>query len=179
MIIKKLETFYIVSNFKEHKKLKKDFLNLINKIPLNSYKADREDILHTDWNLPKEYKREYADLFLKNISPYMIKIAKKLYSKTCKVNNIWFQQYKKNNLHNWHNHQQSNYTNIYYLELPNKNMKTQLYDLYNKKILTFNVNEGDLLTFPANMLHRSKKNNSNNRKSIISFNCDFYDVILK
>jgi hypothetical protein len=29
------------------------------------------------------------------------------------------------------------------------------------------------------MLHRSKKNNSNNRKSIISFNCDFYDVILK
>ena len=35
------------------------------------------------------------------------------------------------------------------------------------------INEGDLITFPANMIHRSPQNNTNERKSIISFNCDF------
>ena len=178
MIFKKINSFYIVNKFKEHKNLKKDLLNLMNKIPLNSFKTEKENILHTDWNLPKEYKREYADLFLKNNPQYMNKIAKKLYCKTCVVSNIWFQQYEKNNNHDWHCHQQSNYSNIYYLEMPNKNMKTELYDILNKKIITFQVNEGDILTFPAGILHRSKKNNNEFRKSIISFNCDFYETIL-
>jgi hypothetical protein len=37
------------------------------------------------------------------------------------------------------------------------------------------LNEGDLLTFPAYLYHRSPLNISDNRKTIISFNSDVLD----
>jgi hypothetical protein len=178
MIVNKLETVCFINKIKEHKNIKQSILNLIKTIPLNNYKTDRETISHTDWNLPKNHKREYLDFFYKIISPYMDKIMNKLYCTDWKIRNAWFQQYEKNNEHNWHNHNEANYTNVYYLEMPDDNMKTELYDILNKKIITFDLKEGDLFTFPANILHRSKKINIDKRKTIISFNSDFEKVNL-
>jgi hypothetical protein len=174
MIINKLESFYIVNKIKEHKENKNNLLKLIEKIPLNDY----DNITHTDWNLPKEYKRDYLDFFYKVISPYMYEIMKKLHCSEWKIENGWFQQYKKDNEHDWHNHNRANFSNIYYLEMPNNDMKTEFYDILTKKIITFDLEEGDLLTFPAHILHRSKKIENLQRKTIISFNSDFSNVIL-
>jgi hypothetical protein len=174
MIINKLESFYILNKIKEHKENKNNLLKLIEKIPLNRY----DNITHTDWNLPKEYKRDYLDFFYNVISPYMYEIMKKLHCSEWKIENGWFQQYKKDNDHDWHNHNRANFSNIYYLEMPNNDMKTEFYDILTKKIITFDLEEGDLLTFPAHILHRSKKIENLQRKTIISFNSDFSNVIL-
>jgi hypothetical protein len=48
-----------------------------------------------------------------------------------------------------------------------------LYDDINKSIIDLDVKEGDLVTFPAYIIHRSKNNKSNDRKTIISFNTSF------
>jgi len=179
MKIEKLESFYIVNTIKEHKNIKTDLLNLIEKIPTTELKTNEENIVHTDWNIPKDYKREYADYFFECIKPYMDKMSEFFHSNICEIHNVWFQQYKKNNKHDWHMHERTNFTNIYYLEMPDENMKTELYDILNKKNITLNVKEGDMVCFPAHWLHRSKINKGENRKTIISFNCDFYDVLLK
>ena len=34
------------------------------------------------------------------------------------IQNTWYQQYKQNDKHDWHCHNESNWSNIYYLELP-------------------------------------------------------------
>jgi hypothetical protein len=168
--IKKIEAFYFITKIKEHSKIKNELLNLINKIPKSSY----ESITHTDWNLPKEYKREYLDYFYKIVSPYMEDIKTLLNQKTWLIQNSWFQQYYKNDTHDWHMHAKTNFTNVYYLELPKRYLTTKIKIMHNNKIHSIKATEGDLITFPACLLHTSKKIKDNLRKTIISFNSDFY-----
>lgn len=178
MIIKKIDSFYIINTIKEHNKIKKKLLKLIEKIPTTGIQSKKESVYHSDWNLPKDYKRDYLDFFYNIVKPYMCDIMKFLYCSHFKIHNAWFQQYIKNDKHDWHNHAGVNFSNIYYLEMPNQYMKTEFYNILTKKITTFNLKEGDLLTFPAYMVHRSKKIKSLHRKTIISFNSDFIDVKL-
>lgn len=165
----KLESFYIVNKVKEHKKIKSKLLKLINKIP----KSPLETISHTDWKLPKEYKREYLDFFYQSIKPYMNLISDEFKTKEWTIHNGWFQQYVINNEHDWHVHNNANYSNVYYLELPDKKMTTKFKGLNNETI-DINAEEGDLVTFPAHMLHKSEPVKGRKRKTIISFNSDFY-----
>ena len=102
----------------------------------------------------------------------MLKIAFELKSKTCKIDNIWFQQYNKLSSHSWHTHEFAHFTNVYFVELPTKSLATEILDI--KKL---DLNEGDLLTFPAYIYHRSPINLGNKRKTIISFNCNFQDYL--
>ena len=52
-----------------------------------------------------------------------------------------------------------------------------MYDITENKIVDIELKEGQLFTFPANILHRSPINISNNVKTIISFNTNFDDYI--
>jgi|TARA_R100001463_G_scaffold54006_3_gene105020 hypothetical protein len=169
--IKRIDSYYIVTRIKEHKEIKNKLLNLISQIPRNSY----ENITHTDWSLPKDYKREYLDYFYTIIKPYIDDMRDLLKEKTCEIQNGWFQQYYQNDFHQWHRHAKTNFANVYYLELPDKKMTTKIRPILNgKKVQNFVAKEGDLVTFPAMMQHTSEKSSSNLRKTIISFNSDFY-----
>ena len=83
------------------------------------------------------------------------------------IHNIWFQQYEQHDKHDWHTHTESQFTNIYYVELPDGE-KTELFDE-----VDIDIKEGDILSFPAYIFHRSKPNISNQRKTVISFNSSF------
>jgi hypothetical protein len=171
MKIKQLKTSYIITKIKEHKEIKKELLFLINKIPKNTY----ESISHTDWNLPREYKREYLEYFYKIINPYMMQMTDLLNEQRWKISNGWFQQYYKKDNHIWHRHPKANFTNLYYLELPKNNLVTKIRpELNSKKIYSLEAVEGDVVTFPACIAHTSEKITSDLRKTIISFNSDFY-----
>jgi uncharacterized protein YjlB len=95
------------------------------------------------------------------------------------LHNFWFQQYKKQNFHDWHVHPGANYSNIYYLELPKKNMATKFFNQYNNKYIEIEIKEGDLLTFPACILHCSDSFYEDATKTIISFNSSFDRYIKK
>ena len=164
-----LKSFYIITDIKEHKENKDRLLSLINNMEASSV----DNVSKTDWNLPRENKRHYKDLFLKIIHPYLNEMTDKLKFKLCKISNVWYQSYEKNSTHDWHVHPEVNYTNVYYLNLPDENIKTQLYDIKENKIIDIELKEGQLLTFPANILHRSPINTSNSVKTIISFNTNF------
>ena len=168
-----LNSFYIVTDIKEHQKIKSKLLSCIESMPHDSIDVRSEIVSKTDWNIPSSYKREYLDIFYSVIEPYMEEMAFKLKSTKCEIRNAWYQVYNDNDKHDWHVHPAANYTNVYYLSLPDKSLKTQLYDLVNERIVeNIDVQEGQILTFPANVIHRSPTN-TKDQKVVISFNSDF------
>ena len=172
-------SFYIVTDIKEHQQNKQRLLDLIDIMPLSSIVNDMENISKTDWNLPKEQERKYLDEFYKMVIPYMNNMAKKLKCKTWNIDNGWFQVYDETNTHQWHVHEKSNYTNVYYLHLPDDTIKTEVYDVTTGKILNgFEVKEGQILTLPASVIHRSPVNKTNQKKVVIAFNSNFDEVDL-
>ena len=56
-----LKSFYIITDIKEHKENKDRLLSLIDSME----ESRLDNISKTDWNLPRETKREYKDLFYK------------------------------------------------------------------------------------------------------------------
>lgn len=169
-----LNSFYIITNIKEHEKNKKKLISLINKMEQSSIEDENSHISKTDWNLSREKSRDYLILFYEIIKPYMDTMKDKLKCNNWNIKNTWYQIYKKNDNHDWHVHPDNNYTNVYYLNLPKSNVKTQLYDVKSNKIIDeIDIKEGQLFTFPANILHRSPKNKFNETKTIISFNSNF------
>ena len=160
----------IITKINKYKEINKNILSLIDKIPKNSINKNGDKIHHTDWNLPNEFKREYLEYFVKILNPYLEKISIKLNSKVIKISNIWFQQYNKLDTHTWHTHTEANFTNVYFVELPLKSLGTEILN-YDK----LDLNEGDLLTFPAYLYHRSPTNITEGRKTIISFNSNISD----
>ena len=176
----KLDSFYIVTDIKEHKKLKDTLLKYIEKMPQSNINEDDVVVSKTDWNLPSDYKRDYMDLFFNIITPYMHEMSSKLKFTGWEIVNGWYQVYDKGGKHDWHVHLKTSYTNVYYLSLPNKSISTQLYDPMNDRVIkNIKVKEGQVLTFPANIIHRSPVNNHDNQKVIISFNSNFVNPELK
>jgi hypothetical protein len=159
----------IITKIENFKEINKQLLSLIDKIPNNPLVEYNDNITHTDFNLPKNFKREYLEYFIEHIKPYFIEICAKLHTKRIEISNAWFQQYTKNSIHQWHTHPNANFTNVYFIELPSKSLATEILNHPN-----LNLNEGDLLTFPAYYHHRSPINLSEERKTIISFNSNIY-----
>lgn len=162
----------LISKIDNYKEINKNILSLIDKIPNNPIQKKQDKIYHTDWNLPENFKREYLEYFITIIKPYLNDLSVKLNSKVLKISNIWFQQYGKLDTHDWHTHAEANFTNVYFVELPSKSLGTEILN-HNK----LDLNEGDLLTFPAYLYHRSPVNITEERKTIISFNSNISDYI--
>ena len=146
-------------------------------IPLISF-GDETKGTKSDYFVHKDASRGYLDYFYSDvIRPVVEKVGKDLGLWPCdiKIHDGWFQQYTNGGEHNWHNHADCQFTNVYFLELPDEEYKTEIVD-ENGDIIEFAVKEGDVLSFPSWMLHRSKPNFSKHRKSVISFNTSFNHI---
>ena len=156
----------------DHKKHKQNLLNLIDSIPnLSSNVTEGEQVSKSDWYLNSSYPRKYWDYFYNILTPWFDHIENKYGHKISKIRigNYWFQQYLNNNYHEWHTHPNCNFSNVYYLELPKTNITTEF-----KDYKPISVKEGDIITFPAYLLHRSPINSSGKRKTVIVFNSNMY-----
>ena len=174
----KLNTCAFVVKILEHESFKKFMLDHINKQPTTRLIEKNDDISNTDWKDSLDNDREYVKKFCKILEPYLLDLGRELKASTYKVGNMWYQQYSNKSRHQWHYHNNCNWSAVYFLELPNNDCVTQMYDIpENKIVFDTELVEGDLYLFPSNILHRSPPNNTNKQKSIISFNVDFDDII--
>ena len=156
-------SIFNVDNFVNHKN---NFINLIKEMPPNKF----DNISHTDWDLPKTVKRAYIDYFLKNIFDDYAKHFCNLFKiDNIEMINMWFQIYKKGDFHGLHTHADAHFTNVFFINLPHKNLKTKIYSFY-KKELSFEIKEGSIISFPAFYKHESLKNNYEEEKIVIAFN---------
>jgi len=174
MKIKRIEAEIFILDVPEHNQYKDQLLKLIDEMPNQSF----EWISKSDTGLPKSFKRKYLDLFYKKVIQssrnklinYFKSMTGNVNGTDWKISNGWFQQYGKDSYHQWHNHNGANWTNCYFLELPDSEYKTEIKN--QDKIIEYDVKEGQLLSFPAHLLHRSKPN-GDKRKTVIAFNSNF------
>ena len=180
MEVKQLNSFYFIHKVETHKDIKEDLLGLIanqqdDPISFN----ETTHISRTDYHLDETHKRSYLPKFFEAIDSILREQAEYMLANQMTVHHSWYQQYHNFDKHDWHTHGYAQFANIYYLELPNNEDKTDFFSILDKKIITdIDIKEGDLITFPAYILHRSNTN-SMKRKTIISFNSSFDSIIEK
>jgi hypothetical protein len=153
-----------------HKTIKPLILESIKEMGTYSFIDKDQNISNTDWHLNETFSRPY----FKYIEPHINNICFDLKNKLGYANNsiqplnYWYQQYKKNNHHSWHNHPKSLFSAVYYINLQNDNPKTSF--KLGSKEFDISVEESEILIFPSFLDHTSKENKSEHTKTIISFN---------
>lgn len=165
---------YVIGKFKDHLQVKNVLLNhftdidLSVEIPEQKVMISNTDWYQDRWNKEKEWY-QYFKPFLFN---YLDSLITELRYDRYTLKEIWFQQYLYNSEHNWHVHDGCNFANVYYLEFSPNSPPTEFKDPITGKEFSIDVQEGDILTFPSSLIHRSPKNSIQDRKTIISWNLD-------
>ena len=168
-------TLYTIEKFKHHNEIKDNLLNLIEKaendnfVDMKEYYGD--NITKLDWRDSSNMDREWVQYFLPFFSKYLSAEANQKRFFEVRLPKIWFQQYQKGGKHGWHVHG-DNYAGVYYLDLPQEVPKTQLL-LEDGRVITPEVEEGDILLFPSSLIHKAPENETDIQKTIISFNVNF------
>ena len=173
MKIFKLNTVGIICDIKEHKSIKNDLLDIISKTPSENINDDVNKIDNLDWSKSRTFEKEYFTYLWKHIEPYFKDIAHNLRAKKLEIGDCWFQQYIPGDIHDWHLHPKTTWQAVYYLEMNGEQLETEVWDIYEQRPVKTTVKEGELFVFPGNIIHRAPKNNSKNRKTVITFNLDF------
>lgn len=168
----RLDCAYVITDFVHHKKIKDSLLELINLAESQKVidPGCETNISKADWHDAQNFKRDWTKYLLGYLTEPVLDIYKELGYDGYTLHDIWFQQYYKNSGHGWHSHS-ANFTNVYYLELPESTPKTQIVNPYNQtEVIELEVKEGDILVFPSFVIHRAPPNLSDNRKTIVSYN---------
>jgi len=162
-----------VDRFYMHDELKDQLLDSLSCAEADEERID-DSITKTDWNinLPLGVP-QYQQLLL----PHILAQAQQTFNRgsALQLTDMWFQQYHKGDTHGWHVHDSCHWANVYFLELPSSDMKTQILDLDRNEIV-YEAQEGDIVSFPSMLLHRSKPNLSLDRKTVIAYNLNFTHV---
>lgn len=158
---------YKIPNFIVHKKNLIDLIIGSNGNPRNSHD---EKITKTDWSY--EETSLYKNYLIENIFDGFIDNLKNIWHiKKIIIKNIWYQIYDNGDYIGPHNHGGCQFSNVIYLSLPSKELKTNIYSLQNE-LIDIDIEEGDILTFPSYLNHKSPSNKTHKEKIIISFNFD-------
>ena len=172
MYSEKVENYYLRDRLDNHNDFKQQLLSLIDNTQDGNLVDDNNDIAKLDYNNHADFDRPWVKLLL----PILVeKLGRMVYSigyDGIIIKAIWYQQYKQNSLHNWHVHSDM-YTGVYYLEYPSGAPATELYD---NKLKSPNVSEGDVVMFPSITPHRSPKVINDVRKTVISYNFNVNDL---
>jgi|TARA_A100000172_G_C3044038_1_gene111704 hypothetical protein len=167
MEIKNITTDFIISTVKDHKKHKKILLDLIDEMPFSQSQQNSK----SDWLLPVEQERKYLDYFYKKvIDESMDRMQDYFKADQWHIANAWFQQYHDGAHHIFHNHEKTNWANVYFLEMPSTTYRTQV--KVRGKLFKYQAKEGQVITFPAHLLH-SAPSIDKKRKTVIAFNSNF------
>ena len=155
----------LLTKVETHNVIKDTLLDLINSQPSGPNDNTNDKVSRLDWYQSEDFTRKWVQYFMPHFNKTYQSLVDKLGYKTFDVRGIWYQQYEKNSIHDWHVHSE-NYTGVYYLEYPNGAPATELFDT---KLNIPNVSEGDVVMFPSMTPHRAPRITSDLRKTIIMF----------
>jgi len=90
---------------------------------------------------------------------------------------MWYERSKRSHCHPVHNHGGAGFSAVMYVEFnPEVHRSTVLYSPYNNPftgaLMSYapNVKEGDIIFFPSSFLHEARPNESDETRTIVSFN---------
>ena len=169
MQVHELKSFYITDSLPNYEELNIEFLNNIKNCESTSLKDKHDSITKLDWDRARNGGRYWVQQFLPHLQSKLNEIMNNLGYHSAVVQEIWFQQYDKDDIHTWHVHGH-NFTGVYYVELDEGSPKTELLAPYDESLMVPEIAVGSILIFPSYVMHRAPSNNV--RKTIISFNFD-------
>jgi hypothetical protein len=116
---------------------------------------------------------DYTDYseFLSTIEPYLSSIPN-----VSQVTRVWFQTAKQYEYHTAHTHGTIGWSAVFYADFdPEFHIPTKFYSPFtnitgNVDVFCPRITEGDLIVFPASVLHEAPINTSTTPRTIISFN---------
>jgi hypothetical protein len=172
-----LESFYTISQLEEHSSIRGHLLSFIGKENIAVKSIDPTNSINkVDWANATDSTRAWTKIFSPILVNHLDQIGQTLGYRGCRINELWYQQYIKNDRHGWHVHG-SNFTGVYYLELPIGSPITEIIPPYNQnQIVNPQIQEGSILIFPSYTIHRAPVIQTMLRKTIISFNFDLYGI---
>lgn len=163
--------FHIITPVEDHTGLKSTLLKVLDTIK-NPVNNGNQKISNQDYFGVTEQSKKYVDLFVDSVRIDMQALISVLGVKDINIKNIWFQQYMPGDKHTWHTHEGCSLSNIYYLEAA-PGIGTEFYNFETKQnYMPIKVKEGEILTFPSFIYHRTAPNTSDKRKTVIAFNTD-------
>ena len=173
---------YYILSVKDHKHNKENILSKISQDKNSSFcknldiTDDYSIISNTDYN-NQGFSSWFSEAFsLRDQLNYKEFISKKYGKKNLEIIASWFNQYYKmsGSEHPFHNHAGEEFSvdlvSVYYVELEDKSLRTILKHPRTGKEIVPRVKEGQILTFDSRVDHRSPRNYTDTRKTIISFN---------
>lgn len=169
MILHKIDGAYVTNKIKNHKEIKDILIKKINNSKYETVYNYPDKIKKTDFYLENK-KNEWSDLFINNCLEEIRESHLSLGYSNYKIKNIWFQEYAKMDYHGWHNHEDVTFSNVYYLKLERENYATEILNPFSREVISVQASEGDIVTFPAYLNHRSPVNVSEKNKIVIVFN---------
>ena len=172
----KIDSFYLISKLEQHEQIKQQLLKDIETAECGTLdlrdKQAETYITKVDWGISSNWNRPWV---LNAYPPIKSKINQMLVEEGYEINIItqfWFQQYVQSNYHDWHIHS-GNFVGVYYAELHQESPITELVDPWDKtSIIKPDVEEGDIILFPAHIVHRAPFIKNDKRKTIVSWNMD-------
>ena len=118
---------------------------------------------------PKHY---YYKIMLPSLRGYLKTVLNRYCQQKIKLQNVWYQQYITRDAHGWHVHPDCNLSWVYYIELKDVKDSTEFYDTIEGRRFQMDVKEGDIITFPSYVTHRSPPTTTD-RKTVIAGNFNF------
>jgi len=151
---------------------------ILNCIDFSLLKRQEMNAFETDLH---DTNNSYRDSFLEIFSQEMQEFGKEIGVDSFTVEKIWTVEYKKNDFHDAHTHSRSNFTGILYLDfIPQEHSPTffifnQIDPITKKTLINYprDIDEGDILIVPSDLLHYTRPNTSNLSKRVVSFDIIF------
>lgn len=163
---------WFITKINEHASIKQSVLNLIDQEDSGYNRSLREENVYTDYKPDgnfsyKKYFQYVQDILKSSLISNFINQG----FLPPVLKEVWFQQYYHNYFHGLHNHSGADWTNIYYVELP-EDLSTKIQFFTSGIVFTPELCEGCVLTLPGLIPHYSIRNQSKNnqRKTVIVFN---------
>lgn len=139
---------------KNHAALKDQLMEIINTAEGGEIRDNWNWVTHTDWNVDKNAKRAYWDIFWNDVKDDFDELLRlKFRHVDYQLDNYWFQQYQDGDWHHWHRHPETSWNCVYYLEKPDNSPDTVFWDAEKQKVVSGHVEEGDILMFPSQVVH--------------------------
>ena len=137
----------------------------------SSYETVR--VSRADMDLCGDLNRSWVKILMPNLSISINEMLSNMAYNGFEVNNMWYHQYAKEDTYGWHIHGDQ-FAGIYYVEFGKSSGKTEMCSPYSFKTMKINITEGDVIIFPAHLMHRALPN-SDERKTVVSFNFNLKD----
>ena len=152
------------------KNKKKEIVSWLKTTKFSRETADNN--FYTD-RLRLQQNKFYSEAFARLLDNELQLFRQEADIDTIFISDIWFVEYETGDYHSPHTHESARFSGILYVNLDEQNPTTTFiqpwYSYWGTKQITVDVKEGTMLIVPSHLLHYSRPNESDNKKTVLSF----------